>query len=672
MLRLATFLMTIILVAGLGTRSLRAGDGPAIEAMLREAGVDARDVGIQETDLAFMIGQRAQRSEIAALVLRQPLRADGFARVLAFNVAHSAAVAPQETLGQLSVFNSQKLFRGLVGDPTEAHKAAAKQPGALAAVLGRCGAAADFDAKALETVPAGLQEAAAYLLAVELDAAEWVKRSQAGAPEAFWVKQEGKLREPLLNGPQEDEFEKQHPDPEFDLQQKHVIEQFPASLVIAGGQDLVTAVPYAMALLKADAGLAKATFDVRIQTRRGWVVLADARDQQHTYEGGTLLIVDVGGNDYYTNAGANAGRAQPVSVCLDLGGNDTSTAAATGWGSFGAGVMGIGMLWDDGGDDTYEGDRRSQGAGLFGVGVLIDNAGKDNYKAVDFAQGAALAGYGLLIDRAGSDRYESYRNSQAYASPNAGAALVDLAGDDAYIANDGDIRYPAPQSKEHNVSMSQGAATGFRADYTDGISINGGAALLFDGGGNDTYTCGVFGQGVGYWQGLGLLIDAGGDDSYAGMWYVQGAAAHYAAGMLLDLGGNDHYSAAMNMAQGAGHDLSEGILIDDAGDDVYDAPSLALGASNAAGIGLFVDRAGSDKYHVSADSSLGWVSRNEGYRGLMRSYGLFFDLGGKDEYSGRGGQGAAARAEAGDGKSWVATADPNAVVPYLFGFGFDR
>ncbi len=160
------------------------------------------------------------------------------------------------------------------------------------------------------------------------------------------------------------------------------------------------------------------------------------------------------------------------------------------------------------------------------------------------------------------------------------------------------------------------------------MSINGGVAVLLDAQGDDKYTCGLFGQGVGYWLGTGMLIDLAGRDRYLGHWYVQGASAHFAVGMLCDRDGDDRYTANQNMSQGAGH-----------GRRHWDPDRRrrwtmstrvrrsAWGASNAAGIGICIDKAGDDQYHTPPSICLGWVNPNTAYRGLFRSYGLFFDLG---------------------------------------------
>ena len=89
------------------------------------------------------------------------------------------------------------------------------------------------------------------------------------------------------------------------------------------------------------------------------------------------------------------------------------------------------------------------------------------------------------------------------------ALLIDLGGNDRYVANDTDIRYPSAQNREHNNSLCQGVAAGSGADYSDGLSTNGGVAVLLDGAGDDEYSCGLFGQGAGYWNGGGAAAGPG-------------------------------------------------------------------------------------------------------------------------------------------------------------------
>jgi hypothetical protein len=669
-------LIPIALVCGTGLQQTPSSDEPppTIESLLRDVEIDPRDVGIHANDLAFLVGTRP-RSELTQLLMTEPLRADGLGHVIAQLLLYNPDAEEEadrrsiiDILGSVSRLNTRVVRRGLIGDPLEKHKKAAEEKDALQKALRACGAA-QLPTTQLNALPDSVQQAAALLLLTAADSAKWIEQSWAAADEAFWARVERELREPLKTGAEEEQEEEDLDELGFAHQYKRAVESFPTQWVMVAAQNMLLAVEHAQQVLGEDDKLEQARFDLRIQTDLGWVALADSRRHEHEYGGPVLLIIDVGGDDKYANAGANADRRHPVSVAIDLAGGDNYQAAHDAVGSFGAGVLGVGILCDLGGNDRYDGQRRSQGAGEFGVGVLIDSAGNDSYIAVQSAQASATAGYGLLIDRAGDDRYESFVFSQAFAGPNASAALIDVAGHDHYMANDSDIRFPSSQDKEHNSSMSQAAASGWRADYTDGESVNGGVAVLLDADGDDKYSCGVFGQGVGYWYGAGLLIDLAGNDRYRGHWHVQGVSTHFAAGLLLDRGGDDEYVANQNMAQGAGHDVGVGVLIDDAGHDTYVAPTLSLGASNAAGVGLFIDKAGDDEYRTPASACLGWVNKNRAYRALFRSYGLFFDLSGRDTYAGHGNE--PGRKEARDGKSWTTPPDKDAPVPYMFGFAFD-
>lgn len=311
-------------------------------------------------------------------------------------------------------------------------------------------------------------------------------------------------------------------------------------------------------------------------------------------------------------------------------------------------MTGIGILIDRAGDDRYRAVHLSQGAGLCGVGLLWDLEGNDRYDAVTTSQGAGLFGIGILADAAGEDRYSAFQQIQGYGYTLGCGLLVDAGGNDRYEAEDTIIRFPSAQSPEHNSTLGQGFGFGKRADYTDGHSLAGGFGFLADGGGDDDYRCGIFGQGAGYWYGIGVLADAGGDDHYQGVWYAQGSAAHFALGALSDAAGNDTYRCTMNMAQGAGHDFSVGMLYDQSGNDTYGAPNLSLGGGNANGIGIFWEASGDDRYEVEAATTLGRsnVAGRGGLRDRMKNLGLFLDTGGRDTYP-------AAKDFAGNDRLWT-------------------
>ncbi len=361
-----------------------------------------------------------------------------------------------------------------------------------------------------------------------------------------------------------------------------------------------------------------------------------------------LLILDAGGDDTYLGGGRNVSPDNPASVVIDLGGNDRylshpdlAKASVADWGPRkalrrpgpGRAACGIAGVFDRTGNDRYASSGPGIASADFGAAMLWDGGGDDAYDGYADCEASARFGVALLLDRGGNDRYDAFANSQGFGGTHGAGVLLDAEGNDRYSANDTTLDFPSPQSAQHNASCSQGAAFGRRADYSDGHSMGGGFGVLADLQGDDAYSCGVFGQGVGYWKGVGLLLDGQGNDRYDGVWYVQGASAHFAVGALLDGSGDDRYGSTMNMSAGAGHDFSIGWLEDLAGNDQYVAATLSLGASNANGIGVFRDAAGDDSY--SAPSvTLGWATDPGpgGLRTLALGLGVFLDQSGNDRY----------------------------------------
>jgi hypothetical protein len=399
-----------------------------------------------------------------------------------------------------------------------------------------------------------------------------------------------------------------------------------------------------------------APFEWRAETMYGTVLLRGGGDDADTEAdaGPFLLRIDTGGNDHY-GAGAAASRDAACSVLIDVAGDDTYESRQDAP-AFGSGFCGVGLLADLAGNDHYvlKGPRSlGLGAGVFGVGALLDCGGDDVYEGHGFCEGAGAVGWGTLADLGGKDTYHAFEYSQGFGFVLGAGVLTDLSGDDEYVLEDRDIQHPSAQSKEHNDSLGQGFGFGVRADYLDGHSLAGGVGILADREGSDRYSCGVFGQGAGYWMGVGMLLDGAGDDAYGGVWYVQGACAHFAVGILEDAGGDDRYVATMNMAQGAGHDYSVGVLLDRAGNDDHTAPNLSLGGGNDDGAGFFIDAGGDDTYR-SRGTTLGLGSmviapESPTVRHGSLTLGVFLDLGGKDTYLDDKG---APQPFAGDGRLW--------------------
>ena len=333
----------------------------------------------------------------------------------------------------------------------------------------------------------------------------------------------------------------------------------------------------------------KAEFTFTWTTPLGKIALNGT--QANTYPNDQyLLVIDTGGNDRYEGGVATGSLTTPVSVGIDLAGDDVYDYKQ-GLGP-GCGVCGYGFLLDRGGNDTYRVTGPGLGVGVFGVGMLVDRGGKDTYEAQQLGEGCGVFGIGALSDWNGDDTYKCLTQSQGYAGPKGLGLLLDWRGNDSYEADDTHITNPSPQTAQHNVSLAQGAGFGRRAHPGDGHSLAGGIGMLVDGAGDDRYKCGVFGQGVAYWYAVGMLVDFGGNDSYEGVWYVQGSAAHYAVGALCDHDGNDHYKATMAQSQGQGHDWSIGVLHDAGGKDEFDGAGGCLGSGRWNGIGAFWKQGG--------------------------------------------------------------------------------
>lgn len=543
---------------------------------------------------------------------------------------------------------SEGTRRTLIGDPTESLKRTVdsfKHPlrEAIEAIYRAAGQQLPQRAQWLQqidTVPVSVQKPVAYLLLGIIEARRW---RDLGFREVFAQENASALYEMLCRpSSATDDLQQVFNRPYWRLARSTDLKA-----LFAGAQDLMLVTERTAAELHKTAE--RNAFRVDIPTPYGTVALHD--DRADTYQQGKyLLIVDTGGNDTYLGVGGTLGADHPITVVIDLKGNDRHLQDA-GMASrspkdvadrktrrvvpcIGGAVLGYAFVVDMEGNDLYRTLSLTQGAGCFGVGALVDASGDDRYECYANGQGSAEWGIGLLIDRAGSDHYHCFTCAQGYGGTKGYGLLVDAEGNDTYLAEDTTIDFPSPQTDKHNVSMAQGAGYGRRADYSDGHSLAGGIGVLVDGAGDDRYICGVFGQGVGYWYGLGLLSDGAGNDVYEGVWYVQGSSAHFAVGVLEDVSGNDRYVATMNMAQGAGHDFSLGWLIELGGDDAYRAPNLSLGGGNANGIGIFWEASGDDRYEVPPSITLGRSSI--GAPGSLREralcLGLFCDTGGRDTY----------------------------------------
>ncbi|GIV15364.1 MAG: hypothetical protein KatS3mg022_0799 [Armatimonadota bacterium] len=622
------------------------GDGDAFEQALAQVGLTKHMARFNPLDLQ-LYGGGEYRLPFFDSVHLDPWRVPFVVRTLRQDCLQNAGNIAS-LLSTASLRLSEGTRRTLISDPTESLKRKADgfhQPLYQAVAAIYRAARQKVPEKAawvgqLAAVPMQVQKPVAYLLLAMVEARRW---RDLAFRDAFTQSSAQTFFEMLCQPPSESEKLQDI----FHTAYWRLVRAVDLKALFAGAHDLMLVSERVATELRKTS--ISDGFRVDIPTPYGIVALHDRRADTYNRQK-YLLIVDTGGNDTYLGAGGTASADHPIAVVIDLKGNDRylqdASMASRGVADasdrktrrvspcIGGAVLGYAFMLDMDGNDLYRSLAITQGGAVFGVGALIDNAGDDRYECYVNGQGGADWGIGLLVDRTGNDSYHCFSMAQGYGATKGYGLLLDVEGDDTYTADDQTLDFPSPQTDKHNVSLAQGAGYGRRADYTDGHSLAGGIGVLVDGAGNDRYSCGVFGQGVGYWYGLGILSDGGGDDVYEGVWYVQGASAHFAVGILEDTSGDDHYVATMNMAQGAGHDFSLGWLIELGGNDVYRAPNLSLGGGNANGIGIFWDACGDDRYEVQPSITLGRSSI--GARGSLREralcLGLFCDTGGKDTY----------------------------------------
>lgn len=562
---------------------------------------------------------------------RMPYFAETFRRELGAN-----PTKPHETFDvglKLAGFGTR---RNLIGSPIAYAEELSRKPDPLRLVLNDLKASGVIRAEipAITGVPPEVQQAAALILSTISRSVSYRRMAlkDVGAVEDAFLFLASNGRDDL-QGENQDRMER-------------MAKSVDLAYFGVAAHDIAQATTQAQEMI--GKVLTGSRYQFEIETTWGTIRLCGGKDDTHP-DKPALLIIDTGGNDTYLNVPANANASNWATVVIDQDGDDKylsdAAMATTPIPTFagrklggakpgpGGALLGVSVLFDAAGNDLYRSHRPAFGSGRFGFAAHLDLGGDDVYDSFADSQGFGAFGAGLLIDNAGADTYQGFNQCQGVGLTLGFGMLLDVTGGDKYLANDSVIDLPSPQSDKNNLSMSQGAGYGRRGDYIDGHSWAGGVGILLDQAGDDVYSCGVFGQGVGYWEGVGCLFDEDGKDSYLGQWYVQGASAHFAIGYLEDVAGNDTYVAGMNMAQGAGHDFSVGYLFDRAGADNYKAPNLSLGAGNANGIGLFVDLTGNDTYAATGlTMGRGAEATKQSIRGRALCLGLFMDMAGEDTY----------------------------------------
>jgi hypothetical protein len=628
-MRSLSLVVAILLTAGAASAQLWQTDLELVDSALAQVGMSAEDVRFDADEVETFQGHPWQLSTFS-LYHRDPFKLPRHAG-LDLETYRSIGNDITRLLYRAGAFIDRPIRRNLIGDPLEPYLVPQDTLPLASVTRSRNFLAGPEYAR--------LKDGIDLIFRMVDDDKFLFKRG-------FDEVNKGKYRERLfdyfING--KDELQ------DFIYEMDEKIE---LNYVLAGAQDLTEAVRrFALAADSIQFPKEKR----ELKTDRGLIVVGSDGDDLYQYFVPPLMIIDGGGNDRYEFGGYPDGY--PLSIIIDFKGDDQYLSIDSTVPGIGGAVLGMSILVDLEGNDRYQGCNVAQGAAIFGVGLLFDRSGDDLYTGRELTQGAATFGVGILLDSAGSDSLFCLEQSQGYGYTQGCGLLVNIEGNDRYIADDSNLVNPSSQTKEHNSSLAQGVGFGKRADYLDGHSWAGGVGVLCDLAGDDVYRAGLFAQGCAYWHALGMLLEGGGNDSYNGVWYVQGSGAHFGVGYLDDFGGNDRYTATHNMAVGAGHDFTIGYLNERGGDDVYTVP-------NDAGIGIFHDHAGDDAYNTKGGTTLGRANPTAtGVRQFLHCFGIFIDGAGQDTYN---------EAWSANGTRWIGPpSDTTNVSPYPIGVGVDR
>jgi len=238
------------------------------------------------------------------------------------------------------------------------------------------------------------------------------------------------------------------------------------------GQVSLGAAGFGVAVLHDDAGrdsYAGTQFSQGFGRPLGIGLLADRTGPDHYYAGGRYLHAPLAPLDYRSLSQGFGFGMRP-----DIAG-------------------GIGMLYDGGGNDSYQGGVYAQGVAYwYALGILYDRSGNDYYNAVYYPQGSGIhLAAGFLFDGDGEDSYYSKHGPGQGAAHDYGVGwLIDRGGDDSYNVEGG-----------------------------NGLALTNSVAVFLDVSGNDRYNR-VLKDNYGVGKpsretgSLGLFLDTGGTDIY--------------------------------------------------------------------------------------------------------------------------------------------------------------
>jgi len=683
---LAAAALTLTAVVSIAARTTEylPEQGVLFDQALARIALDPQRVRI-DPDEAALWGTARYRPPRLDLFCDNPWKVSAYTRIRADNLLREAG-RPGRILYEMHQEMGAGVRIDLTEDPLARYEQRVKSLGedalayALAKLTGR--GLTSFRTDAYAQVPQAAREAAALILLAVPDALAYRERALlAPIRREGWDPQEVRdlVWDYVIEYWDETKADEEE-DPAYVTRIETLLDRVDWPVLNAGSMLLTLAADRARrTLTDPRVTLAALPFDFTVETPAGRVVIAGVGDNTHT--GDALLILDLGGNDFYENAAATGGAAAGASITLDLAGFDVYHNANEAVPGLGAGLLGYGILMDQEGNDEYETRFGGEGFGLFGSGILLDCAGNDQYRGTADVQGCGAFGTGLLVDLDGADRYEIYQYGQGYGYTRGTGLLLDGGGDDEYYAEMEQRPNGGSFGAERHLHFVQGAASGRRGDAIDGHTWAGGVGWLLDAGGDDRYDCDIYGQGSALWFGLGLCVDRGGNDVHRAGGFALGGASHFGVAIFQDDSGNDRYLDVAGQALGNGRDCGIGWFEDREGGDEYRAGPLSLGTGDLNGIGIFWDWSGDDLY-LARGTGLGQSRMEQAgtLRDPLLTLGLFADGGGLDRYLRLPALNAprdtlavdslAALDFAGNGRIWTRATERNRVSG-AFGVGID-
>ena len=261
------------------------------------------------------------------------------------------------------------------------------------------------------------------------------------------------------------------------------------------------------------------------------------------------VVIDLGHGNTYEEGTTSLDR--PVLIVLNLGGGNIFHGKKPG--IQGAAMLGVSLVVNREGNNSYQADDLAQASAIAGVGIIVEHGGKNTYRGVRRVQGQALGGVGILIGRGGQNDYHAAMWAQGFGAPLGFGLLEDTVGHDHYYC--GGLYITSYKTSTNSRIPKTPGYEGFGQGVGAGIRQvgDGGIGIILNGGGHNVYEFDYLSHGGGYWCGMGFARDFGGNSqrliartAWDGSPRTEplfqrfgcGWGCHYSVGFLFDDGGN--------------------------------------------------------------------------------------------------------------------------------------